>query len=254
LFFGLVRAAGRSETTPKASARDWALSVVAIAALVVTLLVGRDMIWTQADVRGELRLLHLVTYNYDRPWPDNLDLRGPIAGFVTVSAVAAFLMAFVRLRQHALALFTAGAVLWSVWCCNDYLVRIAPHWAQRDNMLAYYREREHPDHLLVAYQMNWKGENFYTGNRMATFVSSGSKFKRWVKKQRSRGVDTMYFTTEHSRQKSLKRELGTVESFEQLTREEDNNKFFMAKVVFPPYRADAKDDPDEDDEDEDEDE
>jgi hypothetical protein len=48
-------------------------------------------------------------------------------------------------------------------------------------------------------------------------------------------VDTMFFTTEYSRMKTLKKELGDISSFEQLTDEQQNNKFFMAKVTFPPY-------------------
>jgi 4-amino-4-deoxy-L-arabinose transferase-like glycosyltransferase len=252
LFAGLVRAAGGLGPRSSTSARDWALSVVGLSAAVATLLAGRDMVATDSGVRGELRLLHLVTYNYDRPWPENLDLRGPIAGFVAVAVLGSLLLSVPRLRRHAMALLTAAAVLWSMWCCDDYLVRIAPHWSQRDDILAYYRARKDPSHPLVAYQMNWKGENFYTGNRMATFVASGAKFKRWVKKKRRQGVNVMYFTTEHTRIKTLKKELGSVQSFELLTTEAQNNKFFMAKVVFPPYKAPAKEEPDEDDEEDDE--
>ena len=78
--------------------------------------------------------------------------------------------------------------------------------------------------------MNWKGENFYTGNRMATFVSSGSTFKRWLQKQRLRGVNTMFFTTEHSRVGTLQREIGSVRKFERLTTPEQNDKFVLARA------------------------
>ena len=90
--------------------------------------------------------------------------------------------------------------------------------------------------------MNWKGENFYTGNRMATWVSTGKKFKDWVKKQRRKGVDTMFFTTEHTRMRTLKRELDNPAGFEQLTDETLNNKFFLAKVEFAPLENDRADD------------
>ena len=30
--------------------------------------------------------------------------------------------------------------------------------------------------------MNWKGENFYTGNRLPAFVSTGAKFKNGSKR------------------------------------------------------------------------
>ena len=51
--------------------------------------------------------------------------------------------------------------------------------------------------MLVAYQMNWKGENFYTGNHIPAFVSTGSTFTDWLKKKREEGVKVMYFITEH---------------------------------------------------------
>ena len=38
------------------------------------------------------------------------------------------------------------------------------------------RQPREPRRELVAYQMNWKGENFYTGNHVPAFVSTGSTF------------------------------------------------------------------------------
>jgi 4-amino-4-deoxy-L-arabinose transferase-like glycosyltransferase len=258
LVFGLAVIALAARLWPKAElepprARNWALSIFAVASCTGLVLAARDLITSPPGaLRGEIRILHLITYNYDRPWPEELNLAGPIAGFAAVFVLGSLGLAVRRMRPHALALLVVAGVAWGVWCCDEYLPRIAPHWAQRDNMVAYYKHRDKPEHILVAYQMNWKGENFYTGNRMATFVSSGTKFKRWLKKQRSRGVDTMFFTTEHSRMKTLKKELGPVSEFEQLTEESDNNKFFVAKVKFPPYEADKADEKEEKDEESDE--
>ena len=61
--------------------------------------------------------------------------------------------------------------------------------------------------MLVAFQMNWKGENFYTGNHLAIFVSTGNTFATWLAAQRERGANVMYFVTEHGRVGSLKREV-----------------------------------------------
>ena len=78
--------------------------------------------------------------------------------------------------------------------------------------------------------MNWKGENFYTGNRVPAFVSTGAKFKTWVAEQKKKGVKVMFFTTEHTRVSSLKSELGTVKCFKVLTTRELNNKFLLARA------------------------
>ena len=53
------------------------------------------------------------------------------------------------------------------------MVKTAPHWGQHEVIEAYYADRASPDEMLVAYQMNWKGENFYTGNHIPAFVSTG---------------------------------------------------------------------------------
>jgi hypothetical protein len=42
----------------------------------------------------------------------------------------------------------------------------------------------------------------------------------------------MFFTTEHSRKNTLRRELSQPEHFEELTTKADNNKFFLARVKF----------------------
>jgi hypothetical protein len=80
--------------------------------------------------------------------------------------------------------------------------------------------------------MNWKGENFYTGNKVPAFVSSGERFKQWVDDQRKAGVKHIYFTSEHGRAGSLKRELGDPPKFVELTDKNVNNKFFLARMDF----------------------
>ncbi len=209
------------------------LGAVAIAAAVAVFLAGRDMFTTnKGDLDGPIRLLHLVTYNYDRPWPEVLDFRPALLAFTILGAGLCALLAVHPVRRHLGVVFCGAAFWWTVWVCDVYLVQIAPHWSQRATMIEYLKQRQGPNEFLVAYQMNWKGENFYTGNRMATYVSTGKKFKDWIAKQRKKGVTTMFFTTEHSRINSLKRELNRPKDFELLTTEADNNKFVLARVHF----------------------
>lgn len=212
---------------------DWALMLVAVIAAVIVLPVGRDL-WATFDKKlpGAMRLLHLFTYNYDRPWPQSLDFRAVLIGFSVSSAVAFMLLVLPRWRLRAVSCLCIISVLWTAWLLNLYLVRSAPHWGQRETIMAYYNDRSGPDEPLVAFQMNWKGENFYTGNRLPAFVTSGDKFKEWLADQRARGIRTLYFSTEHSRIGSLRRELGDPSDFQVLTTKELNNKFMVARVRF----------------------
>jgi 4-amino-4-deoxy-L-arabinose transferase-like glycosyltransferase len=218
------------------------LSVLAIIAAVGIVLAGRDLFTTQpGDLVGPIRLLHLFTYNYERAWPSDIDFSGAIRTFTIVCALACVLLCIPRWRRHAGVMVCALACLWTVWVSDVYLVRLSPHWGQRETIVAYLQHRASPDEPLVAYQMNWKGENFYTGNRMATFVSSGKKFKRWIEKQRAQGLTTFFFTTEHSRIESLKRELEGDREFELLTDQALNNKFVLARAIFEPSPEKASD-------------
>ncbi len=214
------------------------LATLALFSAVPLFLAGRDLFVTRkGDVTGQARLIHLFTYNYERKWPASLDFDGVFLAATLVAVLFTVGMAFAKWRKSAAVLLCATSFLFSVWCSNVYFVNIAPHWGQRETMLTYYQQRKGPDEQLVAYQMNWKGENFYTGNRMATFVSSGKKFKTWITEERQAGKSTFYFTTEHSRLKNLKKELDDPPSFEVLTDETLNNKFALARATFPPLPA-----------------
>lgn len=208
------------------------LGVLALSSAILLLLVGRDLFSTvRGDVSGQARLMHLFTYNYARPWPHSLDFRGVLKAFTAVAVLACLGMAVGRWRRGAGVLLCATGVLWAGWGVNVYLTRAAPHWGQRETVLAYYERRAGPEEPLVAYQMNWKGENFYTGNRVPAFVQSGDKFKSFVSERKARGVKVMFFTTEHGRLNGLKRELGDVQQFDVITTPELNNKFLLARVV-----------------------
>jgi hypothetical protein len=122
-----------------------------------------------------------------------------------------------------------------------YLPELAPHYGQRELVLAYYAARGGPEQPLVAYQMNWKGENFYTGNRLPAFVSTGAKFKKWLKAQRKAGKTLLYFLTEHGRLGTLKSELGPSYRVEPLTDRELNNKFALVRVTSAPEAVDEAD-------------
>jgi hypothetical protein len=213
--------------------RSTALGTAGLMATVALVLVGRDLLVDlPGDVDANARFMHLFTYNYDRAWPKTLDFGAAFFAATAVAAAAQSAAVLHAWRRHAAALLSACGVLCAAWALNVYFVKAAPHWGQRETVMAYYRDRKGPEQPLVAFQMNWKGENFYTGNQLPAFVTTGKAFKDWLSRQRRRGVDVMYFMTEHTRLGTLKRELGEYESFTPLTDKGLNNKFFVARVVF----------------------
>jgi 4-amino-4-deoxy-L-arabinose transferase-like glycosyltransferase len=207
--------------------------VVGAAALVCV--VGRDL-WssptTTGDTVGQARLIYLFTYLYQRTWPASLDFRGPLLAFSLVLGAALLAASAPRLRRAAIATLLAASLVFSFWVVNVYFVSVSPHWGQRELYERYYQQRTGPNEPIVAFQLNWKGENFYTGNHTAAFVSSGDKFRRWIASERERGVHTMYFVTEHRRLPILRSELGNPAGFELVTDEVVNNKFGLVRVRF----------------------
>jgi hypothetical protein len=107
--------------------------------------------------------------------------------------------------------------------------RTAQHWGQHEVIAAYYANRQSPNEKLIAYQMNWKGENFYTGNDIPAFVSTGSTFTNWMKKRREEGVKVMYFITEHGRLGGLKSEVGA-KAYREITDKVLCNKFILVRA------------------------
>jgi hypothetical protein len=94
------------------------------------------------------------------------------------------------------------------------MVQLAPHWTQKHLIGEYYNMRESDEERLVAFQMNWKGENFYTGNRIIPYVSTKNKdFDKWVEKHRG---GQHFFITEQSRfdrmSERIKAESGPLEA------------------------------------------
>jgi len=234
---------GGSDETPEPEApeerRRWRheemlLGGVGVAAAIVVALVGRDLAAKSdaSDVPGQARLIHLFTYNYRRLWPDSLEFSGVLAGFAVLATALCLLSMVSRLRRHVTVLLLGTSLLWAVWGLDVYLVKAAPHWGQREVIEAYFKMRGSSKEPIIAYQMNWKGENFYTGNEIPAFVSSGAAFTNYLKAQQEKGIKTMWFVTEHSRTSSLKNEAANPKVFEMVTDRRLNNKFCLVKAVY----------------------
>jgi 4-amino-4-deoxy-L-arabinose transferase-like glycosyltransferase len=232
--FGRATAAAANRSVHTERQENMILGSIGVAAAVVVGLVGRDLAakGDAGDTVGQARLMHLFTYNYRRLWPDSLDWSGVMAGFAVVATTLCLLLMIARIRRHVTVLLLATSLLWAVWGLDVYLVKAAPHWGQREVIEAYFKMRATPEEPIVAYQMNWKGENFYTGNRIPAFVSSGAAFTNWLKAQQDKGVKTFWFVTEHSRTSALKNEASNPKVFETVTDRRLNNKFCLIKAVY----------------------
>jgi len=210
----------------------------------VVALVARDLTALRSTPPAAERLIHLFVYNYDRAWPGAfLDFRPALTGFGVVAVGAMALLAVPALRGYAVRGVLVLATLCTAWALDVYMVQLTPHWSQRPIMEVYYaRRRPRPATLrdrrfthdpLVAHQMNWKGENFYTGNHLVAMECGlrycTSNTREWIGQHPG---ERAFFVTEHSRAPALMSMIrsggGTAET---ITTERQGNKFVLVEAT-----------------------
>lgn len=189
---------------------------------------GRDLSWSLSErPLGHERLIQLFIYSYGRAFPDYLDYRPILTGFAVVAFGMLALAASSHLRKIAVYGLLSVTFLFSAWALNVYLIDLSPHWGQRELVKRYYEERATKQDPLIAWQMNWKGENFYTGNRVHVFTQLDNKrITKWM--EQHKGTQA-YFVLEHTRMASFKRLMGK-RPIEELSTLRDNNKFILVRT------------------------
>lgn len=216
------------ETKLAPSSWNTGLGVALLAGACLCAFVGRDLSWaTSARPAGDERLIDLFVYNYHRLWPEHLDYRAILTGFAVTAGLTAAAAAFRTWRPVATRALLAVALAFCAWGVNVYMVDASAHWSFRDLAKRYYALRESADEPLVAWQMNWKGENFYTGNRVYVFAETDNKrMRKWLEEHKGRKA---YFVFEHKRLERF-RKLVPGREIHALSNKRDNNKFLLVEL------------------------
>jgi 4-amino-4-deoxy-L-arabinose transferase-like glycosyltransferase len=215
-----------TKLTPLRSSAGLGVALLIGACLVA--FVGRDLSWaTSARPQGNERLIQLFVYNYSRPWPEHLDYRAILTGFAVAASVATAAAAFRYWRPVATRALVGVAVIFCGWGLNVYMVDLSDHWGLRDLAQRYYDARQSPEEPLLAWQMNWKGENFYTGNRVYVFAETDNKrMRKWLAENEDR---TAYVVLEHKRLERF-RKLVAGREIRALSTKRDCNKFLLVEL------------------------
>jgi 4-amino-4-deoxy-L-arabinose transferase-like glycosyltransferase len=186
--------------------------------------------------------LWLFSYDYihspsGRPWPEMLDFSGTIVAFVALFALSTLALIVPRARRLALVALGGAAVIFTFFLLDVYMPDVAPFWSQKLSIAAYYKNRRSPEERLIAYQMYWRGETFYTKNEIyegpmedrTVFDQEGAdeKLKDWIGHHRGH---RHFFIFERGQQSRLQGLLPPEAraSFEVI--DSHNNKFSVAKA------------------------
>ncbi len=176
-------------------------------------IVGWDLLRPPGSGKaGYQRFVDLFTYNYRRVWPEGeqYDYSATLLILVSVVILLALPLLVPPLRRILGWSVVIGALVFTGWLMNVYMPEVGDHWSQVGLIRQYYEQRSGARERLVAYQMNWKGENFYTGNRVQVYVSLDTDgFERWV---REHAGERHYFITERSRFEGLRTALNRARS------------------------------------------
>lgn len=145
-------------------------------------------------------LVSLFTYKYDREYPRDLYAREFLIAFVSIFGTGMVLAHVLKRRSWQLASFAGLAVVTGLWCSHHHFNMLSPHWSQYHLWQTYYEERE-GDEPIYAYQLNWRGESFYSRNRTLQIMGKGaSRRMRELVEQPGRE----FIITEQSRYDSLR--------------------------------------------------
>ena len=130
-------------------------------------------------------------------------------------------------------------MLFSVWALDVYMIDVTPHWSQRPLFERYYAARRpstadprFPFDPIIAHQMNWKGENFYTGNHVVA-EECGLKYCTGSTADflRTYAGTRVFVITEHSRVRGLITTInGQGGTAREITTEGLNNKFVLVTI------------------------
>ncbi|MFO0694423.1 MAG: glycosyltransferase family 39 protein [Polyangiales bacterium] len=219
----------RTGATEGSQRPDPRFGIAMIVGAVGAAFVGRDLSWvTAVRPQGYERFIGLFVYNYARPWPEQFDYRPILVGFAVVAFGVTLLLAWPRLRPLAARALLGLSFALSVFALDVYLPDLAEHWSSNLLVDRYYAERRGSNEPLLAFQMNWKGENFYTGNRVFVFQDlDTTNLRRWIGENPNR---TFFVVLEHSRLANFRSMVPNTTVSERST-PRDNNKFLLIRVA-----------------------
>ncbi|MCA9549004.1 MAG: hypothetical protein KC933_03145 [Myxococcales bacterium] len=171
-------------------------------------------------------LVNLFTYKYDRDYPRDINPRLYMDAIVALGSVGMVVAYLFRQRGRAMLAFGLMAALFGAWISHHHFNYLAPHWGQKHLLETYYKEKK-GDEPIYAYQLNWRGETFYSRNTILQVKESGAnqRIKELVDRP-----GREFIITEQSRYQTLKSVLSPDKRDKIHILDRSNNKFYLAVV------------------------
>ncbi len=213
--------------------------LILLAVLVGTPLLALVTFDLTSAQKSAQHFIWLFSYDYintpqGRPWPPDMNYIRTLRVFAALFSVAALLVAWRRTRAIATLSMLGVVVAFTYFLLDGYIPAAAAHWSQKPLIAQYYRERRSPDERLLAWQMYWRGENFYTQNEIyegpmnERTVFLGDRNAEGLKEYAaSHKGKRMFFIIERSRLDGLRSLLPESVRPSLKIVNDDNNKFYL---------------------------
>jgi 4-amino-4-deoxy-L-arabinose transferase-like glycosyltransferase len=216
-------------------ARGRVVWLAALVGLPLLLLVTADLIFAQKSAQ---HFIWLFSYDYintpqGRPWPP--DYRIPLAVFAGLFAASVLMLGWPRVRKVGMVGIGLVSLCFTYYLLDSYMVNVSNRWSQKPLMATYYKERASSAERLVAWQMYWRGETFYTQNEIFEGPKEGrtvflgdrnaEDLKDYLKRIPGKRV---FFVVERTRLESLRGLLPEATRPSLKVVDDRNNKFYLA--------------------------
>jgi 4-amino-4-deoxy-L-arabinose transferase-like glycosyltransferase len=210
-----------------------------LAMLIGTPLLGLVAFDLTSAEKSAQHFIWLFSYDYintpqGRPWPTDMNYIKVLWTFAGLFAASALFIVWPRVRKFAGVATVAVAIAFTYFLLDVYIPRAASHWSQKPLIAQFYRDRHSEAERLLAWQMYWRGENFYTQNEIyqgpmaerTVFLGdrNAENLKDFVARHHGQ---RMYFIIERSRLESLRGLLPEATRPSLKIVNDSNNKFYL---------------------------
>jgi hypothetical protein len=155
--------------------------------------------------------------------------------FASLFALVTLLLGSRRAQRVGVAGMSIAAVAFTYFLLNVYMPQVSHRWSQQPLIATYYKMRRSPEERLIAWQMYWRGETFYTQNEIfegprdqrTVFLGdrNADDLKSYLNRNRGKRV---FFIVEQTRWNTLRGLLpDDAQSSLQIVNDK-NNKFYLA--------------------------
>jgi 4-amino-4-deoxy-L-arabinose transferase-like glycosyltransferase len=189
------------------------------------------------------RFLWLFSYDYvnaptGRNWPPELHFRAPIWIFAALFAGVLLLTVVRRWQAKVMTGLCLVAVLFTYFLLDVFMKQTSERWSQKQLIATYYKERRSPEERLIAWQLYWRGENFYTQNEIyqgpvpeRTVFLGDKNAENLQEFLRRKAGKRMFFIVEQARWEHLRTLIPVASRGSLRIVDKTNNKFYLGVVT-----------------------